>query len=122
MLGILPAGCDAVDANSGAMATPDRAAALFALLDLASEADPLAALADSCSRCRASQDWGRRLAALPGQGWRIEDRTGDWRTIVTYSASPRSHQRPRPDRAAHELTLNRGPRLRIIGFEDRAWN
>jgi hypothetical protein len=140
MLGILPAGCDAVDATNGQMSAADRTAAFFALLDIADGGDPATALERRGARLDRTYEKvgqllfevpalagkgselilakgkpgqaeaialtpaapirlsardvaarfgeGRRLPALPGQGWRIEYRGEPGRTIATYSASP----------------------------------
>jgi hypothetical protein len=140
MLGILPAGCDAVDATNGQTTAADRAAAFFALLDIAAADDPKAALERRGARLDRTYEKvgqllfevpavagtgselvlvkgkpsgaesialappaeirlsprdvaarfgeGRRLPALPGQGWRVEYRGASGRTIATYSASP----------------------------------
>lgn len=140
MLGILPAGCDAVDATNGQQARGDRTATFLSMLDIAAEEDPAAALGKRGARIDRTYERvgqllfempgiagagsefvfakgdarrvesialtpapevrvtpqavearfgeGRRLPALPGQGWRTEYRGQAGRTIATYSASP----------------------------------
>jgi hypothetical protein len=139
-LGILPAGCGAVDANGGQVNEADRNAGFFALLDTLATGEAGQALeaqgAQVDRQFERSGQWrfvvprlagegsellfapgkpgsvesialipppelrvterdvqarfgeGRRLPAVPGQGWRMEYRPDDKRIIAVYSSSP----------------------------------
>lgn len=67
MLGIFPAGCDAVDATNGQGAASNRAEAFFALLDVVSDPDPVAAIEKRGARIdRTYQKVGQLLFEVPG--------------------------------------------------------